>query len=74
MPYIGATYVYDAISDNVTTTTPPQPDNDKDELRLDAGVNLFGNGAFSGGLSGNYSVLREQHESWGLGANISMRF
>ncbi len=74
MPYVGATYVYDAISDDVTTITPPQPDNDKDEVRLDAGLSFFGSGAFSGGLSANYSVLREDYEGWGVGGNVSYRF
>lgn len=74
MPYFGATYVYDAISDDVTTVAPPQPDNDKDEVRLDAGVNIFGSGAISGGLSANYTVLREDYEGWGVGGNVSLRF
>ncbi|HBM87174.1 MAG TPA: autotransporter domain-containing protein [Rhodobiaceae bacterium] len=74
MPYVGATYVYDAISDDVTTVAPPQPDNDKDEVRLDAGVNIFGSGALSGGLSANYTVLREDYEGWGVGGNVSLRF
>lgn len=74
MPYIGATYKYDAISDNVTTVTPPSPANDKDEVSLEAGVSLFGDGPLSGGLSANYSVLREDFEGWGLGANIAYRF
>jgi autotransporter-like protein len=74
MPYIGATYKYDAISDNVTTVAPPSPANDKDEVSLEAGVSLFGDGPLSGGISGNYSVLREDYEGWGLGANIAYRF
>ncbi len=74
MPYVGATYVYDAISDDVTTVAPPQPENDDDEVRLDAGVNIFGAGAISGGLSASYTVLREDYEGWGVGGNVSLRF
>ncbi len=74
MPYIGATYKYDAISDNVNTVTPPSPANDKDEVLLEAGVSLFGDGNLSGGISGNYSVLREDYDGWGIGGNISYRF
>ncbi len=74
MPYIGATYVYDVISDDVTTVAPPQPDNDDDEVRLEGGLSIFGTGAFSGGLSANYTVLREDYEAWGVGGNVSLRF
>jgi hypothetical protein len=74
MPYIGATYVYDAISDDVTTVTPPQPENDDDEIRLEGGLSIFGSGAFSGGLSANYTVLREDYEAWGVGGNVALRF
>ena len=74
MPYIGATYKYDAISDNVTTVAPPSPANDKDEVQLEAGVSLFGSGPLSGGISANYSVLREDFDGWGVGANIAYRF
>jgi len=74
MPYIGATYVYDAISDDVTTVTPPQPENDDDEIRLEGGLSIFGSGAFSGGLSANYTVLREDYEAWGVGGNVAVRF
>lgn len=74
MPYIGATYRYDAISDNVTTVAPPSPANDKDEVQLEAGISLFGDGPLSGGISGNYTVLREEFDGWGVGGNISYRF
>jgi len=74
MPYVGATYKYDAISDNVNTVTPPSPANDKDEVLLEAGISLFGDGPLSGGISGNYSVLREEYDGWGVGGNISYRF
>ncbi len=74
MPYIGATYKYDVISDNVTTVAPPSPANDKDEVQLEAGISLFGDGPLSGGISGNYSVLRDEFDGWGVGGNISYRF
>lgn len=74
MPYVGATYKYDAISDNVTTVAPPSPANDKDEIQLEAGLSLFGDGPLSGGISANYSVLREDYDGWGVGANIAYRF
>ncbi len=74
LPYFGVTYMYDAISDDVTTTTPPQPDNDNDEVQLEAGIALFGEGAWSGGISGNYSLFREDYEAWGIGGNISFQF
>ncbi|MCE7998224.1 MAG: autotransporter outer membrane beta-barrel domain-containing protein [Rhodobiaceae bacterium] len=74
MPYIGATYKYDAVSDNVTTVTPPSPANDKDEVQLEAGISLFGDGPLSGGISGSYTVLREEFDGWGVGGNISYRF
>ena len=74
LPYFGATYMYDAISDDVITTTPLQPANDNDEVQLEAGIALFGDGAWSGGLSGNYSLLREEYDAWGIGGNISFQF
>jgi len=74
MPYVGATFKQDVISNNVTTVAPPSPANDKNEVSLEAGVSLFGDGPLSGGISANYSVLREDFEGWGLGANIAYRF
>ncbi len=74
MPYVGATYKYDAISDNVNTVTPPSPANDNDEVLLEAGINLFGDGPLSGGISADYSVLRDDYDGWGIGGRVSYRF
>tara|TARA_R110002110_G_scaffold402995_1_gene620602 strand:+ start:703 stop:1875 length:1173 start_codon:yes stop_codon:yes gene_type:complete len=74
MPYIGVTYKYDAISEDVITTTPLQPANDSDEVVFDGGLSVYSDGGLSGGISGNYSVLREDYDAWGVTANIGFRF
>ncbi|MDW3097126.1 MAG: autotransporter outer membrane beta-barrel domain-containing protein [Alphaproteobacteria bacterium] len=74
MPYIGATYINDVNRDKVRTAANPQPANDEDDVLLQAGVSLFGDTSFSGGLDLSYNAAREENEAWGIGGNVSYRF
>lgn len=74
MPYIGATYINDVKRDKVRTAANPQPANDEDDVLLQAGVSLFGDTAFSGGLDVSYNAAREENDAWGIGGNVSYRF
>lgn len=74
MPYAGVTYINDINRDTVRTVANPQPANDEDDVLLQAGVSIFGDGPLSGGLDLSYNAAREENDAWGLGGSVSYAF
>ncbi len=74
MPYVGVTYINDVNAAAVRTAANPQPANDDDDFLLQAGLSLYGDTAFSGGIDLSYNAAREENDAWGIGANVSYSF
>lgn len=75
VPYIKVDYNNDVERDDIATAAgTPQPANDDDGFVLGAGVNLFMDGPFSGGINATYNVGREDYNAWSVGGTLSFRF
>ncbi len=75
LPFLKVTYNRDVLSSDIATPIgTPQPANDKDEVVVAAGVNVFGLGPFSASASFSKTFARENFDSWTASGQISYKF
>lgn len=72
MPYIKVTNNVDFVREKIRGN-PTHP-NDRHELLLGGGVNLFGSGPFSGSLDTSYSLARAEYEAVQVTLSLNYSF
>ncbi len=73
-PFARVGYHIEASEDIATALGTLQPANDKDEIVVGGGVNLFGLGPLSGGVSYSKTLARENFDSWTVMGQVSYVF
>lgn len=74
MPFFRVTFNYDIDHENIQLPVGPQAENDDDEVVLNWGVTLFGNGPVSGSVEAGYTAGRADFESWQMSGTVSYAF
>lgn len=75
MPFASVTYEEDLVFSRLAVGAGQvQPDNDPNGINIQAGLNIFGDGAWSGGLLGSTTALRSQVDNITVSGNIRYAF
>ena len=75
MPFFRITFNYDLDHDNIPLPFGVyHPPNDDDEVVLNWGVTLFGNGPFSGSVEAGRTFARSRFESWAVSGTLAYAF
>jgi outer membrane autotransporter protein len=75
MPFFRITWNYDLDHDNIQLPLGvSQHPNDDDEVVLNWGVTLFGDGPFSGSVEAGRTFARSRYEAWSVAGTLSYAF